>query len=157
LGQFGNQTGAPALSHFGGKLPHGLRRDDAAFAPGESRSRIVEGGQKRHAAAFPFLPQRQRFLDGFSLALQPPVFHRSPGEGFLIGRKLHFHVFGSFSQNTLSNALRAPVLAGVLTWHAGWLGSVRFHAWHSLSNLDAKVDTGCLLTVLGILMGRTVP
>jgi hypothetical protein len=101
LGQFGNQTGASALPHLGRKFPHGLRGDDAAFAPGESSSGIVVGTQKRHAAAFAFFSQRQRFAHGFFLALQPPVFHGPPGERFSIGRKLHFHGFGSSYENAL--------------------------------------------------------
>jgi hypothetical protein len=42
-GQFCNQAGASALSHFGGKFPHGFLRDDAAFAACKSSAGIVEG------------------------------------------------------------------------------------------------------------------
>jgi hypothetical protein len=91
LGQFSNQAGAPAISHFGGEVTHGFLRDCAAFAPGKSSASIIEGGQKRHAAAFALFPQGKRFLYGFSLALEPPAFDGAAGECFLIGRKLHFH------------------------------------------------------------------
>jgi hypothetical protein len=65
LGQFGNQAGAPALSHFGGKFPRGFLRDDAAFAAHKCSAGFVEGRQKRQAAAFPFFPQPKRFPYGF--------------------------------------------------------------------------------------------
>jgi hypothetical protein len=91
LGQFSNQAGAPAVSHFGGEVTHGFLRDGAAFAPGKSGAGIIEGGQKRHAAAFAFFPQRKRFLYGFCLALEPSALYGAAGECFLIGRKLHFH------------------------------------------------------------------
>jgi hypothetical protein len=78
-GQFCNQAGAPALSHLGGKLPHGFRRDQAAFAAGKSSAGIVEGRQKCHATAFAFFPQGKRFLYGFFLAVQPPGFNGTAG------------------------------------------------------------------------------
>jgi hypothetical protein len=90
-GQFSNQAGASALSHFGGKFAHGFLRDHTAFTTGKRSAGVIEGRQKRHAAAFAVFPQRQRFLYGFFLAMQPPAFHGAAGECFLIGRKLHFH------------------------------------------------------------------
>src|ERR1022692_371255 len=86
-----NQSGASARSHFGGKFPHGFLRDDAAFAAGKSSAGIIEGRQKRHAAAFAVFPQRKCFLYGFFLAVEPPAVNGAAGECFLIGRKLHFH------------------------------------------------------------------
>jgi hypothetical protein len=90
-GQFSNQAGASALSHFGGKLPHGFLRDDAALASGKRSAGIIERRQKRHTSPFAFFPQGKRLLYGFFLALQAPAFDGAPGECFLIGRKLHFH------------------------------------------------------------------
>jgi hypothetical protein len=90
-GQFCNQAGASALSHFDGKFPHGFLRNDTAFAACKSSTRIVEGRQKRQAPALAFFPQGKRFFYRFLLAVQPPAFNGAAGECLLIGRKLHFH------------------------------------------------------------------
>jgi hypothetical protein len=93
FGQVSNQTGASAFSDLCGKFPHGLLRDDAAFAAGKCSAGIFEARQKCHALAFAFFPQRKRFLYGFFLAVEAPTFNGAASEGFLIGRKLHFHGF----------------------------------------------------------------
>jgi hypothetical protein len=91
LGQFSNQAGASAISHFGGKLPHGLLCDNATFTAGKRSTRFVQGRQKRYAAAFAFFPQGKRFLYGVLLAAEPTAFNGAAGECFLVGCKLHFH------------------------------------------------------------------
>jgi hypothetical protein len=100
FGQFSNQAGASALPHFGGKLPHGFLRDGAAFATGKRSAGIIEGRQKRDALAFPFLPQRERFLYRLFLAAQPSRFNGAVNECSLILRKLHFHRCDSSSHRT---------------------------------------------------------
>ena len=91
VGQFSDQAGASALPHFSGKFPHGLLRDDPAFAAGKRRTGVIETRQQLHTLALAFFPQRKRFLYRLFLAVQPPGSHGAEGECFLICRKLHFH------------------------------------------------------------------
>ncbi|HXB73275.1 MAG TPA: hypothetical protein VNY05_33870 [Candidatus Acidoferrales bacterium] len=100
VGQFNNQAGASAVPHLRGKFPHGLLRDDAAFAAGKGSAGVIEGCQQLDSPAFAFFPQRKRFLYRLFLAVQPPGFNGATGECFLIWRKLIFHCGGSSSHPT---------------------------------------------------------
>jgi hypothetical protein len=85
------QTGAASLPHFGGQLPHGFLRDDAAFAAGKGRAGPIKRSQKLQAAAFAFFPQRKCFLYRLFLTMQPPALYGTAGKCLLVWRKLDFH------------------------------------------------------------------
>ena len=62
VGQLGDQAGASAIPHFGGKFPHGLPSDRAAVTAGKGSAGGIQGRQKLYAPAFAFVPQRECFL-----------------------------------------------------------------------------------------------
>jgi hypothetical protein len=72
--------GAASLPHFGGQLPHGFPRDDAAFAAGKGRAGPIQRGQKFQAAAFAFFPQRKCFLNRLLLNYAAAGFQRNGGQ-----------------------------------------------------------------------------
>src|SRR5208283_340604 len=76
---------------FLGKLLHGFRGYDAAFAAGKGSLGIVEGEKKLCPPPLAFFPQSESLLDRVLFGVQASVFNRAAGESPLIRGEVYVH------------------------------------------------------------------
>jgi hypothetical protein len=91
-GALGNQAGMAALFHFVGKIPHGLLRNGAAFAPRERCTGIVQRCQKFRPLTLTFFPQRQGFRNRIFSTGESSSRYGLADKRFLVWRQMDFHV-----------------------------------------------------------------
>jgi hypothetical protein len=91
----GREPGTSTLLHAGGKLPHRFLGYSAPFATVQGRLGFIDGGEDFGAGALALFPQQKRLIHRVFLALKPSALNGLTDEGFLIGRKLHFHTISA--------------------------------------------------------------
>jgi hypothetical protein len=106
------QMSPPALLYIGGELSHGFLRNLSPFAARQGSARLIDSCAKLDAPPLALFPQGKSLPHRVFLALQSPSFHSMAGERPLIGCKMHFHRFGSFTQTT-ANRNRKPLMGAM--------------------------------------------
>jgi len=100
---FRSEALSPAFFNIPGQLPHRLLRDDAAFAAGKGRFRLIDSGKDFGAGTLTFFPERKGLFYRIFLCAKAAALDCLADERFLAGGEVYFHCL---SVGTLSGGVK---------------------------------------------------